>query len=133
MKFVAVVTVGLLSKTRTSPPCSTTNQRLLSPGACSIATGLVNVIPENTGSTSTIGVVGGSGMGGVGMPPPLNDESPPHAHRRSVPPESAIQRLRRKLVIGRSSCNVRGISILAQDWRDENAVSVGIVRQARWR
>src|SRR6185295_3188435 len=132
MKLVAVLTIGSLLKTRTRPPCSTTNQRVLSPGACIIATGFESVTPENTCSISTVGVVGGSGIG-FGMPPPLEELPPPHALSRSAPLDKAIQRLNRKLVIGRSSCNVRGISSLHRTGVMRTRVSVGIVRQPRWR
>src|SRR4029450_1242715 len=90
MKWLAVLTIGALLKPRTRPPCSTTNQRALSPGACSIATGFESVTPVNTGSTPTVGVVGGSGMG-IGMPPLEEPLSLPHATKGGAPLDAARQ------------------------------------------
>ena len=49
--LLVVVALLLLLKARTTPRCSTTNQREGSFGACSIATGELNVRLGKTGST----------------------------------------------------------------------------------
>src|SRR5262249_32837528 len=101
MKSDAVVTIGALLNTRTRPAGSTTTQRVPSPGACSMATGLESATPENTCSVPIVGPFGGNGIG-VGGPPPLNDPPPlpPQPQRTSAPLSAAIHRPRVKLVIG---------------------------------
>jgi hypothetical protein len=48
MKLVGAAGLATLLNTFTTPPCCTTNQRELSPGACSRATGLENDSELNT-------------------------------------------------------------------------------------
>ncbi len=45
---LAVVTFGVFANTRTAPVFSSTNQRVSSPGACSIASGWLSDTPANT-------------------------------------------------------------------------------------
>ena len=70
MNVVVVATLGLLSNTRTTPPCSTTNQRVASFGAWSIATGKANDSAGNT--RCTVSVTCGTPTGGddPSSPPP---------------------------------------------------------------
>src|SRR5689334_17383701 len=69
-KSLAMVTFGVFGKTRTRavepaalPPFWTTNQRVLSPGACNIARGWLNVRFENTRCVVTVAPA---------LPPPLD-------------------------------------------------------------
>ena len=62
------------------PCCSITNQRLVSPGACSIATGACSEIGSKTWLVVTVMAAGGGGAGGgaddidaVPLPPPQDD------------------------------------------------------------
>jgi hypothetical protein len=64
---VVAATLGLLSNTRTTPRCSTTNQRDASFGAWSIATGKANDRPGNT--RCTVSVTCGTPTGGDDPPP----------------------------------------------------------------
>ena len=79
-----VNTCGLLANTRTRPPCSTTNQRVLSPGACSSATGNAKLNAGNTRSTASATA---GGAGGVS----LSSSPPPHPLTRIAAPASAAR------------------------------------------
>ncbi len=77
-KTALFATAGWLSNTRTTPPCSTTNQRVALPGACSIMTGLENDgRPGKTRSVASVTVCDGRspathvGLSGLASSPPV--------------------------------------------------------------
>src|SRR4051794_2735142 len=98
MNAVLVVTAGRLANTRTTPPCSTTNQRAGSLGAWSIATGAEKLSAGNT--RSTLSCTGGAGGGdpGGGLPPPSPLGQPAASSARAA----AIPVQRRRACILRS-------------------------------
>src|SRR6187200_3722530 len=88
MKSVAAVASGSFWKVRTTPPCSTTNQREVSFGAWSIAVGAKNARFGKARGVSRPLLHGGGA--GTGMPPP---PLPPHPMTASE--TAAGTRLRR--------------------------------------
>src|ERR1051325_11642575 len=91
-----VETLSSFWKTRTTPFCSTTNQRVASPGACSSATGELNVRPGKGRATLITAGGGGDGEGfGAGAAPP---PPPPHeANTRQPKPKAPDSTGRRNM------------------------------------
>src|ERR1044071_6152143 len=108
---VVAATAGTFWNTRTTPPCSTTNQRLVSLGAWSIATGALNVRAGNTRSTLSCTCGGPGGMSPPPPPPPGQPAAPSGARAAAI----LVHRRRRGMgsLSSRKALYLGAMSVLA--------------------